>query len=168
MAEKGEAMKRTYPPHPVVGVGAVVIKEGHILLVRRGSPPAAGLWSLPGGGQETGETAQEAVEREVLEECGIRVAAGPPIAVLDSIYTDGSGRVKYHYVLIDFWAEYRSGSLCPATDAAAACWVPLHKVTTYPLTRGLKELLAAWGLLDGTPPAPPASILYRTLRGQAL
>lgn len=157
-------MKRSYPLHPIVGVGAVVIKEGNILLVRRGTPPAAGLWSLPGGAQETGETAREAVEREVFEECGIKVAAGPPIAVLDSIHTDDNGRIKYHYVLIDFWAEYRGGSLCPATDAAAAGWIPLHEVTAYPLTRGLKELLAAWNLLDGT---PPAGILYRTIHHQA-
>ncbi|WP_258360262.1 NUDIX hydrolase [Moorella sulfitireducens] len=157
-------VERSYSPRPVVGVGAVVVKDGNILLVRRGKPPAAGLWSLPGGAQETGETAREAVEREVFEECGIRVTAGPPIAVLDSIYIDGSGRIKYHYVLIDFWAEYRGGNLRPATDAADAGWIPLHEVAAYSLTRGLRELLAAWNLLEGT---PPPGILYHTIHNQA-
>lgn len=160
--------KRCYPNQPLVGVGAVVVREGELLLVRRGKPPAQGFWSLPGGAQEAGETLPRAVEREVYEECGLTVAAGPPIAILDSIYTDSRGRVKYHYVLIDFWAEYRGGSLNPADDAAAACWVPLVKIGEYPLTSGLKELLVEWGLLRGVPASPPTGILYRTIVGQAL
>lgn len=159
-------MKRCYPPQPVVGVGAVIINEGKILLVRRGSPPAKGLWSLPGGSQETGETLQQAVEREVLEECGIHITAGPPIAVLDSIYTDAGGQVQYHYVIIDFWAEYRGGQLQPATDADAACWIPLQDLASYRLTAGLKEFLAAGGLLTGAP-SSPVKVFYRTIRGQA-
>ncbi|AKX93353.1 NUDIX hydrolase [Moorella thermoacetica] len=160
--------KRCYPSQPLVGVGAVVVREEKLLLVRRGKPPSPGLWSLPGGAQETGETLPRAVEREVYEECGLIIAAGPPIAVLDSIYTDNRGRVKYHYVLIDFWAEYRGGSLNPADDATAACWVPLPKIADYPLTSGLKELLAEWGLLGGIPASPPTGVVYRTIGGQSL
>lgn len=161
-------MQRTYPSRPLVGVGAVVIKDDSILLVRRGSPPAEGLWSLPGGSQEAGETVREAVEREILEECGIKVAAGHPIAVLDSIYTDGDGRIKFHYVLIDFWAEYLGGSIKAASDAAAVRWVPLREVENYPLSRGLKEVLEALGLLAPSPSLPPVGVLYSTIRGETL
>ncbi|BCV20576.1 NUDIX hydrolase [Moorella sp. Hama-1] len=160
--------ERCYPAHPFVGVGAVVVREEKLLLVRRSKPPALGLWSLPGGAQETGETLTRAIEREVYEECGITIAAGPPIAVLDSIYTDSSGRIQYHYVLIDFWADYRWGDLRPADDAAAADWVPLAAIASYPLTGGLKELLGDWGLLHGVPSGPPDKTLYRTIGGQAL
>jgi len=113
-------MSRCYPSRPIVGVGAVVINEGRILLVRRGKPPSEGQWSLPGGKQKTGETVQQAVEREIFEECGIKVAAGPPVAVLDSIYTDADNAVKYHYVRSDCWAEYLGGELKPSTDASDA------------------------------------------------
>lgn len=160
-------MERCYPSRPIVGVGAFVVHEGKVLLIRRGTPPAEGLWSLPGGRQETGETAEQALEREIFEECGIRIKARAPIAVVDSIYTDSAGKVKYHYVIIDFWAEYRGGQLQPATDAAAARWIPINKINSYPLSKGLKEFIAAWGPLDREP-SPPVNMIYQTIRGQAV
>ena len=128
-------MRREYPEAPIVGVGAVVIDGTKVLLVRRGQEPLKGEWSLPGGALELGETLQQGVVREVLEETGLIVVPGGIIEILDRIILDrivqdetsaqdeGSGRVRYHYVLIDFVCHVTGGILCPATDAEEARWV---------------------------------------------
>ena len=97
-------MTREYPPCPRVGVGAVVLHEGRVLLVQRGRPPAFGKWSLPGGLVDLGETTSAAVRREVMEECGIKVRLAGVAGVVDRITRDETGRVRYHYVLIDYLA----------------------------------------------------------------
>ncbi|MGI9950805.1 NUDIX hydrolase [Moorellaceae bacterium AZ2] len=158
-------MSRTYPLQPLVGVGAIIVHGEALLLVRRGRPPARGVWSIPGGKVETGETLSQALQREVAEECGIAIRVGPPVAVLDSIYTDAQGRVKYHYVLVDFWAEYASGELCPSSDVTEARWVPLKEVGNYGLTAGTLELLTELGLFADPPRLRPSGLFYRTLRG---
>ena len=117
-------MRREYPEAPIVGVGAVVIDGTRVLLVRRGQEPLKGEWSLPGGALELGETLQQGVVREVLEETGLSVAPGGIIEILDRITQDEvSGRVRYHYVLIDFVCHVTGGALCPATDAEEVRWV---------------------------------------------
>ena len=93
---------RSFPARPIVGVGAVVVDDGRVLLVKRAQAPLKGEWSLPGGAVEVGETLSAAVQREVLEETGLVVSVGPIVEVLDRIHTDGDGRVEYHYVLIDY------------------------------------------------------------------
>jgi ADP-ribose pyrophosphatase YjhB (NUDIX family) len=117
-------VRREYPEAPIVGVGAVVIDGTKVLLVRRGQEPLKGEWSLPGGALELGETLQQGVVREVLEETGLVVVPGGIIEILDRITRDeASGRVRYHYVLIDFVCHVTGGTLCSASDAEEARWV---------------------------------------------
>lgn len=130
-------MSREYPPHPIVAVGAIVVKAGKVLLVRRGTDPSRNLWSLPGGAVSLGEGLKEAVAREVKEECGIDVEVGEVVEVLDRIYTDRNRRVRYHYVIIDFLASWRRGRLKAASDISEASWVDPGAIRNLPLTKGL-------------------------------
>jgi 8-oxo-dGTP diphosphatase len=117
-------VRREYPEAPIVGVGAVVIDGTKVLLVRRGQEPLKGEWSLPGGALELGETLQQGVVREVLEETGLIVVPGGIIEILDRITPDeASGRVRYHYVLIDFVCHVTGGALRSASDAEEVRWV---------------------------------------------
>src|SRR5579859_1074222 len=101
-------MQREYPDRPIVGVGAVIIHNGQVLLVRRAKPPLQGRWSLPGGVVELGETLRAAVEREICEETGLVVQATEVVAVLDRILPGDNAGIQYHYVLIDFLCRCRS------------------------------------------------------------
>lgn len=112
-----------YPHQPVVAVGAVVFREGAVLLVKRGKPPNQGQWAIPGGSVHLGETLQAAAEREILEETGLTVRAGEPVLTFESIQPDDQGRVAYHYVIIDLEAVYVAGEPEAADDAADARWV---------------------------------------------
>jgi 8-oxo-dGTP diphosphatase len=125
--------ERRYPRRPVVGVGAVIVDEDRVLLVRRGQPPLEGQWSLPGGAVEVGETLAAAVQREIYEETGLVVAVGPAIEVLDRIHADHAGRVEYHYVLIDYLCTVVGGSLCPRSDAADARWAARQDLEVFGL-----------------------------------
>ena len=125
-------MRREYPEAPIVGVGAVVIKGTEVLLVRRGSEPLKGEWSLPGGALDVGETLQQGVVREVFEETGITVAPAGVIEILDRIIKDEeSGRVRYHYVLIDFVCRVISGSPRVGSDADEVRWVDRAALEEY-------------------------------------
>jgi 8-oxo-dGTP diphosphatase len=117
-------VRREYPEAPIVGVGAVVIDGARVLLVRRGQEPLKGEWSLPGGALELGETLQQGVVREVLEETGLEVVPGSIVEVFDRITLEEStGRVRYHYVLVDFVCRVAGGILLGASDAEEARWV---------------------------------------------
>ena len=117
-------MRREYPEAPIIGVGAVVIDGSKVLLVRRGQEPLKGEWSLPGGALELGETLQQGVVREVLEETGLTVVPDGIVEVLDRItQDDNSGRIRYHYVLVDFLCHVAGGMLCGGSDAEEARWV---------------------------------------------
>lgn len=116
-------MKRHYPEQPLVGVGAVIFKGDEVLLVRRGQEPAKGVWSLPGGLVEVGETLSEAITREVREETGLSIRILGVTAVLERIYRDPRGGIPYHYVLIDFACDYSEGELRPGSDITAARFV---------------------------------------------
>lgn len=124
---------RLYPERPVAAVGAVVWRGERVLLIRRGKSPRAGQWSLPGGGQELGETAAEAARREVREETGLEISEPRLVDVVDSIERDASGRVRYHYTLIDFTAEWQTGELAAGSDAQDARWVDPADLGTYRL-----------------------------------
>lgn len=115
-------MRREYPDAPIAGVGAVIVRDGLVLLIRRGQEPLKGEWSLPGGAVELGETLEEAIRREVLEETGLVVEPLRMIETFDRISRDAAGRVRYHYVLVDFLCRVRGGSLACATDAVEARW----------------------------------------------
>lgn len=134
-------MRRKYPPFPVVAVGAIVTRAGKVLLVRRKREPSRGLWSLPGGVVKLGEGLREAVAREVKEECGIEVEVEEVIAVLDRVFTDRNGRLRYHYVIIDFLASWRKGRLRAATDISEAAWVDPGEIRRLPLTEGLAPVV---------------------------
>ena len=116
-------MRREFPEAPILGVGAVVIDQDRVLLVRRGQEPLKGEWSLPGGALELGETLQQGVVREVLEETGLLVATDGLIEVLDRITPDtASARIRFHYVLIDFVCHVTGGALQVGSDAEQVCW----------------------------------------------
>ncbi|HVA63757.1 MAG TPA: NUDIX hydrolase [Terriglobales bacterium] len=135
--------RRQFPLQPLAGVGVVVLGNDCVLLVQRRDPPNAGCWSVPGGLIELGETARAAAQREVQEETGLVVEVGAAFTQVDSIERTPDGQVLYHYVLTEFLAHPRSlpAELHPASDAAAARWVPWPDLAAYPLTPGLAEVL---------------------------
>ena len=118
----GMTMQREFPDTPLVGVGAVIVDEGRVLLVRRGTEPLQGEWSLPGGLLEVGESLMAGVVREVREETGLTVEPVELIELLDRIHREGE-RVRYHYVIADYLCRVVSGALEAATDADAVRWV---------------------------------------------
>lgn len=119
---------REYPSAPMTAVGAVVLQQEQVLLVRRGKPPLEGEWSLPGGLVELGETLRQAVSREVLEETGLIVEPVSLLATFDKIDLDLEQKVQFHYVLIDFLCTVVSGTLQAASDASDVRWVPLQEL----------------------------------------
>ncbi len=130
-----------YPRLPRVAVGAVVFKDRQVLLVRRGQAPARGLWAIPGGSMELGETLQEAAEREIFEETGVTIRAGEPILAFDVIERDDIGRVRYHYVIVDMIADYVTGGLKAGDDAAEARWVSAAELKTLDASDRTRRLL---------------------------
>ena len=134
-------MRRRYPSQPVVGVGAVIVDCGRLVLVRRGAEPALGKWSFPGGAVELGEAVRDAVVRETKEECGLDVelVEEAPMDAYDILTSDESGRLRYHYVLLQFLAQPKGGVLKPTSDATDARWVPLEEVETYDLTASVRS-----------------------------
>jgi ADP-ribose pyrophosphatase YjhB (NUDIX family) len=116
-------MKRSYPEHPIIGVGAVIIDSGRVLLVRRDAQPLKGEWSVPGGMLELGEKLRDGVRREVLEETGLVVEPTEVLDVFDSIFTDNRGRTQYHYVLIDYLCRPICGEATAGTDVNDVRWV---------------------------------------------
>ena len=132
---------REYPSVPRVGVGAVVLDAGRVLLVRRGKPPLAGKWSLPGGMLELGETTAEAARREVAVECGLQIRVGEVAGILDRVVRDVEGRIRYHWVLVDYVAFVESGELCAASDADEAQWVEVDEVVRLDTTDGLLDMI---------------------------
>jgi ADP-ribose pyrophosphatase YjhB (NUDIX family) len=115
-------MQREYPEAPLVGVGAVVVDQGRVLLVRRGSEPLKGHWSLPGGMLELGEPLSAGVAREVQEETGLVVEVMELVELLDRIHRDGE-RIRYHYVIADYVCRVVGGELKASSDADAVRWV---------------------------------------------
>ena len=115
-------IEREFPSTPLVGVGAVVVQDGRVLLVRRGTEPLKGHWTLPGGLLEVGEALTAGVIREVREETGLDVEPVELIELLDRIHREGN-RVRYHYVIADYLCRVTGGDLCAASDADAARWV---------------------------------------------
>jgi 8-oxo-dGTP diphosphatase len=125
---------RQYPERPIVGVGAVIVMDGRVVLVRRRFEPLKGQWSLPGGGVEIGETLEAAVAREMLEETGLEVEVGPVIEVFDRITRDVDQRVRYHYVLVDYLCFPLGGELRAGSDVDAAMLVAPGELGLYQLT----------------------------------
>lgn len=121
-------MAREYPSRPFIGLGAVVWHQGRVLMIRRGRPPRQGLWSLPGGAQQLGETVAEGICREIREEAGIEIRLLGLVDVVDSVQHDAAGRVLYHYTIVDYAACWAAGDLRAGDDAADAAWFALEQL----------------------------------------
>jgi len=132
-------LKRLYPNQPVVGVGAVIICSGKILLEKRKSEPGRGKWSIPGGLVELGESVEQTVMREVKEETSLEVDKPELIDVVDNISVDGNGEITYHFVIVDYFVKLRGGTLKAADDAAELRWVTFDDVENYDLTKSFRE-----------------------------
>jgi 8-oxo-dGTP diphosphatase len=134
-------MKREYPDAPLVGVGAIIVENNRVVLVKRGHPPLAGQWSIPGGVLEVGETLRKAAVREALEETGLTVEPGDLLGVFDRILRDAEERTLYHYVLIDFLCRRISGELIAAGDADEARWFTQDEASKLSLAKDTAEVI---------------------------
>lgn len=132
---------REFPTRPWVGIGAIIFRDGRVLLARRGKPPRLGSWSLPGGAQHLGETAEACARRELLEEAGVQ--AGPLLLadVIDSISQDESG-IRYHYTIIDYCGLWEAGEARAGDDVAEIAWALPGELADFSLT---PEALAVIG-----------------------
>jgi len=126
--------RREYPNQPIIGVGGVIISNHRALLIRRGNPPLEGHWSIPGGLLEIGETLLEGVKRELREETGIEVRPLDLIEVFERIELDGSGRARYHYVVLDYLCEAVSGEARAGSDVTHAAWASAEELAQYSLS----------------------------------
>ena len=143
---------REYPERPLAGVGGVILDGETVLLVRRAREPLSGEWSLPGGLVEVGEELAEAVRREIREETGLAVRVGTVVEVLDRILRDEQGRVRFHYVLVDFLCAVEGGELEAASDAAEACWVERTRLGEYSLRPETLRVIEKAFSLNKQPP----------------
>ena len=132
-------VKRLYPKQPVIGVGAVVICDGKILLEKRKNEPGKGKWSVPGGLVELGESVEQTVMREVEEETGLEVEKPEHIDVVDNVVRDDNGEIMYHFVIVDYFVKLKGGTLKAASDAEELRWVTFDEVEKYDLTKTFKE-----------------------------
>lgn len=126
---------------PQLGCGAIVRRGDAVLLVKRGRAPKLGQWAIPGGKVDAGESMRAAVEREILEETSIVIRAGEMVYQLEYIEHDKDGALAFHYVVLDFSAEYLSGEICAGDDAEDAAWVRLDELSTLALTDSTREAL---------------------------
>lgn len=150
-------MNREYPERPWVGVGVVVLRDGRVLLARRGNPPRVGDWSLPGGAQHVGETVFDAARREVEEETGLTIDVLGVVDVVDSIQRDPAGRIHYHYTLIDVFAEAAEGVAEARDDAAAVGWFTLDELEGLGMWSETERIIRLahemWSVLRASPTA---------------
>jgi ADP-ribose pyrophosphatase YjhB (NUDIX family) len=128
-----ENMHREYPEQPLVGVGAIIVRDGQVVLVKRGHAPQLGEWSIPGGALEIGETLWQGAEREAQEETGLVVRATELLGVFERIVPDDQKRTRFHYVLIDFLCQVLSGELKASGDAVDARWFAADELSVLPL-----------------------------------
>jgi len=126
-------IRREYSKIPLVGVGALIVNDNKVALVRRANEPSRGQWSIPGGLVNLGESLPNAVIREAFEETGLIVRPKFLVELLDRIFHDESGAVRYHYVLADYWCEVTGGNLSAGSDASAAAWVNLSELSDFNL-----------------------------------
>lgn len=152
---------REYPARPLVGIGVAVLRPDAVLLVHRGRAPALGQWSLPGGAQRLGETAEEAARRELMEETGLAVGALRLVAHVDSIHHDDAGRIQFHYTILDFTALWQAGEPQAQGDVTDARFVPFDALESLGLwSEAVRVIAAARRLLSSdagaSAPADPS------------
>jgi len=134
-------MAREYPEHPVVGVGAVVVRDGKALVIKRAHEPRKGEWSLPGGLLELGESLQDAVRREIKEETSLDVEVGPVIETFDRVHRDDQGKIRYHFVIVDFVSWTNGGEAKAGSDAEAVAWVTADQIDAYQINAHAKAVI---------------------------
>jgi 8-oxo-dGTP diphosphatase len=134
-------MRREFPETPLVGVGAIIIENKRVVLVKRAHPPLQAEWSIPGGVLEVGELVREAAIREAYEETGLTVEPGELLGVYDRVLRDASQRVQYHYVLIDFLCRRVAGDLAAASDAAEVRWFTLEELPALKLSEDTLDVI---------------------------
>ncbi len=133
---------REYPEAPQVGIGIVLLRGDEVLLIRRGKPPGLGQWSLPGGAQELGETAEACARRELFEETGLQAGPMQLVAHADSIHHDATGRLQFHYTILDFGAHYVGGEAIAGDDVSAVAWVHPDRFGAYDLWPEARRIIA--------------------------
>ena len=138
---EGVSTKREYPETPLVGVGAIIIEGDQVALVKRGHAPLQGRWSIPGGVLEVGETLKKAAVREALEETGLTIEPGELLGVFERVLPDEQGRMKYHYVLIDFLCRRVTGELAAGDDAEDVRWFRRDELAALELARETEEVI---------------------------
>ena len=147
--KKNGKSKREYPEAPLIGVGAVIIKNGKVLLVKRAFAPGEGKWSVPGGLVELGEKLSEACVREALEETGLEIEVLELINVFDMVDKDDSGKIRYHYVLVDFLAKVVGGDERLSQEVTEMKWVTREEARSMDMTktarRAVDELFGGIG-----------------------
>jgi len=143
-------MTREYPDRPLIGVGAIIVENNRVVVVRRAHEPLKGQWSVPGGVLELGETLHSGAAREALEETGLVVEVGEVLEVFDRIMRDGYGRVQFHYVLIDFLCRRVSGELRAGEDASEVRWVTAEELKNFPIADSAQAVLSK-GLAKSAP-----------------
>lgn len=129
-----------YPLRPEVAVGALIIKNNKVLLIKRDQPPAKNQWAVPGGKVSLGETLQQAAVREIFEETGISIIPGGPIFIFDAIHLDDKSKVQFHYVIVDILAKFKEGELKAGDDASDVGWFSreeMEKLYINPKTKAL-------------------------------
>ncbi len=160
-------MRREYPAAPVVAVGAVICHQEHLVFIRRDKEPSKGRWTFPGGAVELGESLEDAVRREVLEETGLQVELGEVATVLAHVVRDERGGVRYHYIIVDYFARPVGGVLQPGSDVSDARWVGLDDLDGLEMTAKAgelaRELLA--GMAHTGAGFPPPLSRRQALRG---
>ncbi|HEY6338646.1 MAG TPA: NUDIX hydrolase [Candidatus Sulfotelmatobacter sp.] len=134
-------MQREFPEAPLVGVGAIIIENSRVVLVKRAHPPIQGQWSIPGGALEIGELVREAAVREAREETGLTIEAGELLGVYDRVLRDPGGRVHYHYVLVDFLCRRTAGEIQAADDAAEVRWFTRDELPALNLAEDTLEVI---------------------------
>ncbi len=138
---KNVPMKREFPEMPLVGVGAIIIEDGRVVLVKRAHPPLKAEWSIPGGVLEVGELLRDAAMREAREETGLIVEAGELLGVYDRVLRNTEQRVQYHYVLVDFLCRRVGGDLRAAGDAAEARWFTREELPGLKLAEDTQDVI---------------------------
>lgn len=133
---------RTYPIRPILAVSAAIIRDGKVLIVRRARPPASGLYTLPGGGVEVGETLVEAVVREVREETALAIEPVVLAGYREAIARDGEGRIERHFVILPFAARWLGGEATLNHELAEAVWLDPSEIANLNTTPGLAEIVA--------------------------
>lgn len=124
-----------------MAVGAIVVKDGRVLLARRGKEPSFGLWSVPGGAVRLGEGLKAAARREIREECGIEIDVADVVEVIERMVRDADGRIQYHYVIVDYLSRWVSGDLAPSSEVLESRWVSPEDFPKYQMTAGTAEVI---------------------------